>query len=384
MKKNIRVAMITQDYHPVLGGAQRQIKSLAPFLKALNIDIHILTRRYSGLTAYELVDEVPIHRLPVPGPKAIAALSFTVSALPLIQKLKPDIIHAHELLSPSTTAIIAKRLFDIPIVAKVLRGGCLGDLAKLQRKPFGKQRIATSRKWIDVFISISQEIDKELDQIGVSAEHRVFIPNGVDINRFTPVSSKNKQAIRTTLELPVEAPIAIFTGRLSAEKRLDQLVSLWPSVRKVYPDAQLLLLGAGNAESQLKETAEEGVTFFGLTEDVVPYLQASDIFILPSATEGLSNSLLEALSCGLPAIATTVGGATDVIEHKKSGWLIPPENSQELKSSLLTLLNDADLQANLSRNGRERIVQNYALPITAQRLKKLYQQLVKNHIVVPI
>lgn len=379
MKKNIRVAMITQDYHPVLGGAQRQIKSLAPLLKALNIDVHILTRRYTGLTSYEFVDDVPVYRLPVPGPKAIAALSFTVSALPLLQKLKPDLIHSHALLTPATTAIAAKRLFHIPVVAKVLRGGCLGDLAKLQRKPLGRHRIAASRKWIDVFISISQEIDKELDQVGVPADHRVFIPNGVDIYRFTPLPQSDKQEIRATLGLPINAPIVIFTGRLSAEKRIDQLISLWPSLRKVHPEAQLLLLGTGNEETRLKEMAGDGVLFRGVVEDVVPYLQTADVFILPSATEGLSNSLLEALSCGLPAIATTVGGAPDVIEHKKSGWLIPPENAQELQSSLFTLLNDPHLRAKLRSNGREQIIQNYALPITAQRLRELYQQVILNH-----
>lgn len=369
--------MIIQEYHPVLGGAQRQIKALAPLLQARQVDIHILTRRYSGLAPYERIDGVPVHRLPVPGPKAVAALSFTLSALPLLKRLKPDLIHAHELLSPATTAIMAKRLFHIPLVAKVLRGGCLGDLAKLQRKPLGKQRIAASRRWINMFISISQEIDHELEQVGIPPERRIFIPNGVDLTRFAPLPSIDKQTLRTTLRLPTNAPIAIFTGRLSAEKRVDQVLSIWPAIREVHSEAQLLVLGTGNEEAQLKNMAGEGITFLGLVEDVAPYLQAADVFILPSATEGLSNALLEALSCGLPAIATTVGGATDVIEHKLNGWLIPPDNTPKLQEAVLTLLNNSAYRQDLGRKGREQIVRNYALPTTARRLHELYQMVLK-------
>ena len=371
---SLRVAMIIQGYHPRVGGAERQLMALVPLLQARGAEIHILTRRYAGLKPFEMIGGVPVHRLPIPGPKAIASMSFTLAALPLLLKLRPDVIHAHELLSPTTTAVAAKRLLRTPVAAKVLRGGTLGDLAKLQRKPLGQRRIATFRQQVDAFITISQEIDEELAAVGVPQGKRPFIPNGVDMTRFNPVDAATKQALRTQLGLP-DGLTAVFTGRLAAEKRVDQLIALWPEVRAAQPQANLLLVGTGEEEDKLKAAAGEGVHFAGRTEDVTPYLQAADLFILPSATEGLSNALLEALAVGLPAIATNVGGAPDVIQHDHSGWLIPPDQPETLRQAILTLLADENRRAKLGQNGRLTIQQNYALSHTADRLFALYQQL---------
>jgi glycosyltransferase involved in cell wall biosynthesis len=371
--------MIIQGYHPVIGGAERQLAALAPLLQARQVEVHILTRRYAGLASFEMINGVPVHRLPIPGPKPVAALVFTLAALPLLYKLKPNLIHAHELLSPTTTAIAAKRMLNIPVAVKLLRGGCMGDLAKLKQKPLGGQRIASSRRWVDAFIAISREIDSELEQIGIPAERRSFIPNGVDIERFKPLSPVEKLVWRAELGLP-HGPIAIFTGRLEAEKRIDQLISVWPAVRTVHPEALLLLLGAGGEEVKLKQAAGAGVKFLGQVNNTAPYMRAADLFVLPSATEGLSNALLEALAAGLPAIATAVGGTPDVIEHGATGWLVSPDTPAELQEAILTLLADPEGRARLGRNGRERVTQNYALPVTATRLRKLYDQLSCNNL----
>lgn len=117
----MRVAMIIQGYYPRLGGAERQLGAIAPRLQAMGVNIQVLTRRYPGLKSREDVAGIPVHRLPVPGPKPLASLAFTMSALLLLRKLRPDIIHAHELFSPATTAVAARRLLGIPVVVKILR-----------------------------------------------------------------------------------------------------------------------------------------------------------------------------------------------------------------------------------------------------------------------
>jgi len=378
MKESIRVAMIIQDYLPLGGGAERQLAALAPLLKEQQVEIHILTRRYSGLLPYELVDGVPVHRLPIIKPRSfLASLMFTLTAQPLLKRLQPDLVHAHGLLSPATVAVAAKRRLGTPVVAKVLRGGSFGDLDRLKRKPFGRRRIRLFRQQIDAFVTISQEIDEELSTVGVSPEQRFFIPNGVDLKRFYPVSLPEKQALRTALGLP-GGPIVIYTGRLETEKRIDQLVKIWPSIRITQPDARLLILGTGTEEARLKQMAGDGVLFLGRVDNVADYLQTSDIFVLPSATEGLSNALLEAMASGLPAIATAVGGAPDLIDHCHNGWLISPDKPAELQEALLTLLNDAAFRNNFGRQGHRKVVENYALPATARQLRALYDQLIIN------
>lgn len=374
----LRVAMLIQAYHPHVGGAERQLMALVPLLQARDVEVHILTRRYSGLQSFEVIGGAPVHRLPIPGPKAMASLSFTLCALPLLARLRPHVIHAHELLSPTTTAIAAKRFLHVPVVAKVLRGGILGDLAKLQGKPFGQKRLATFRQQVDGFITISREIDEELAAVGIPQTKRPFIPNGVDMDRFTPVSSQVKQALRAELGLP-QGLIALFTGRLAAEKRVEQLINIWPAVRSAHPKATLLLLGTGEEESKLRQIAGEGIRFMGRIENVVPYLQAADLFILPSATEGLSNALLEALAVGLPAIASRVGGAPDIIEHDQTGWLIPPDQPESLYEAVSLLLADSKRRTLFGQKGRERIRRDYSLTVTAERLHQLYHRLLHPH-----
>ncbi|MEZ4682495.1 MAG: glycosyltransferase family 4 protein [Caldilineaceae bacterium] len=150
MSEELRVAMVIQRYYPHVGGAERQVAALAPHLAAHNIALTVLTRRHDpALPRFERIDTVPVYRLPMVGPKALAALSFTVTAQWVLARCRPHLIHAHELLSPATVALMAKRLFAVPVVAKVLNGGALGDIAKLQNRPTGQRRLALLQRQID-------------------------------------------------------------------------------------------------------------------------------------------------------------------------------------------------------------------------------------------
>src|SRR5512133_3419170 len=102
----MRVAMIIHGYAPRVGGAERQLGAVNPYLKDQGVDVHVLTRSLPGTKKFEIIDGIPIYRLPVPGPRVIASLSFTFSALKMLKKINPDIIHAHELISPATTALL--------------------------------------------------------------------------------------------------------------------------------------------------------------------------------------------------------------------------------------------------------------------------------------
>lgn len=370
----IKVVMLTHGYLPCVGGAELQLAALAPLLRSRGCEIHILTRGVTGLPSYDRIDNTPVHRIPTYQPKTLASLTFTWSALSLIRHLHPDVIHAHALLSPTTTAILAKKVMGAPVVAKVLRGGTLGDLDRLKSKPFGRSRLKWFSTNVDAFISISREIDRELSDLGIPESRRPYIPNGVDTPRFAPVTPEEKRAIRAGLKLHGN-PIVVFTGRLAAEKRVDQLLTIWPRVRTLHKNALLLILGNGEEKDRLKNLAGAGVIFPGRIEDVVPYLQAADLFVLPSATEGLSNALLEALSCGLPAVATDVGGASDVIIHGTNGWLIRPDQPCELEKAILVLLSNENLRASLAKEARNRILNSYSLPSTADRLESLYRKL---------
>ncbi len=374
--KLIKVAMIIQDYLPRVGGAERQLFALTPLLRDRGVEVAILTRRYPGLAQFELINDAPVYRLPFFRSKAIASLMFTLTSLPVLKKIRPDVIHAHGLLSPTTTAVTAKRFFGTPVVSKALRGGVLGDLNRLMKKPFGVARFKSLQKQVDAFITISNEISDELISVGgVHPERCVFIPNGVKLDRFQPVSELRKKQLRKQLQLP-DGPIVVFAGRLEAEKRIDDLVQVWPEIQQRYERITLLVLGTGSLQQKINGMAVgKNVILRGAVDNVSEYLQASDMFVLPSVSEGLSNSLLEALAVGLPVVVTAIGGTMDLVSHKVSGWIIQNYTLQSLRDGIFSFMEDLSLRDACAKEGQRRVVENYDLYSTADKLNYLYQKL---------
>lgn len=373
-----RVAMLIQRYLPHVGGAERQLQQLAPRLRDLGFDVHIITRREPGLLAFETIDDVPVHRMPSVGPKPLAATTFTTAALTTLKELQPDVVHAHEILTPAAIAIQSKKVNNHPVVVKLLRGGMRGDIYKLKRRPFWKSYLNSLMRSVDGFVTISREIDWELQALGVDLQKRFFVPNGVDTARYLPASEEHRQTLRASLSLPPLARIVIYAGRLVPEKRIDSLLKVWDQIRAQHVDAHLLILGNGAEGSRLRAMAGSGVQFAGQVDDAAPYLQSADLFVLPSSTEGLSNSMLEAMSCGLPVLATTVGGAPDVIEQDVHGCLIAPEDVDSLQAGLDALLSDQDRRFRLGAAARARIISDFSLDSVADRLSALYSRLLKS------
>lgn len=373
-----RIAMVIQRYYPHVGGAEKQLQRLTPRLQARGFDVCIITRLEKGLEKMEVIDGAVVYRIFSPGPKFLAAAFFILGSVTLLLRLRPDVIHAHEILSPTAIALLAKQFIDSPVIAKVLRGGIRGDIYKLRQRPLGLKRLELMCKYVDSFVVISREIDRELAICSVPPEKRVFVPNGVDTGLFVPLSTIQKRDLRAKMAIPPEILVVVYIGRLMPEKRVDTLLEVWPDIRNAYLDARLLIIGKGSDEQRLKKMSGPGVQFLGQVDDAERYLQTADLFVLPSSTEGLSNSLLEALSTGLPVLATSVGGTPDVIRHHVDGYLVSPDDHQALLQGLLRLLRDEALRARLGKSGRDRILSNYSLDSVAERLSELYGSLLRD------
>jgi glycosyltransferase involved in cell wall biosynthesis len=378
--------MISQGYFPLVGGAERQIAAVSQELVRRGVEVHVVTRRFPGLLPSENISGVMVHRMPAPSPKALASFIFTLTALSLIRRIRPNILHAHELLSPTTTAVAAGKIFRIPVVATVHGGG---EINRLKQKTLGKTRLKIFCSNVNRFITIDKDIDEQLALEGVPKQRRTGIPNGVDIEHFCPASAIQKERIKDRLNLK-EGPLVVFTGRLVSLKRVDLLIAAWDNVYQSFPKGKLLIIGTGPEEPALKRAAYPaqaesadiandrgtGIRFLGEIQDVAPYLQVADLFVLPSSREGLSVSLLEAMACGLASIATDVGGNVDLIHHQQTGWLVTGDTSAELSiqlaKAMCILLMDEHLRIRIAQAGRELIAQSYSLASVAKNLHELY------------
>jgi glycosyltransferase involved in cell wall biosynthesis len=368
-----RIVMVIQSYLPRLGGAEKQLSAVCVALRQNGVDPVVVTRQYKGMPRYEVINGTPVYRVPAPLPKPLAAFCFIVFGFIKILQLKPDVIHAYELLSPSDLAIISKNWLKQPLIVKVLRGGWMGDVYKLHHSKSTWTRIARLKKYVDMFITISREIEIELIAEGIDEQRCRFIPNGVDISIYKPVSSAEKKELRNHLGLPQNF-LVLYCGRLAPEKGLEWLLSAWNQF-KHKGKANLILIGSGEEEEKLKKMADESVIFRSFIPDPLQYYQVANALVLPSNTEGLSNSMLEAMACGLPVIAARVGAAPEVITHRQTGFLVSPGNSPELLNALEIIYENQALSNEIGNNGIEVVRYNYPLEKTVKALLSLYSEL---------
>jgi glycosyltransferase involved in cell wall biosynthesis len=369
----VRVVHIIQNFAPLVGGAERQLLAVAPLLQHAGIDVQVITRHHPGLLRREVVAGIPVHRMGSPGHGA-GSLAFTASAQRLLRKLDPTVIHAYELLSPTTTAVLAKRHLNVPVVAKVLGGG---ELTALRGRPLGEHRLQMYLRAIDRFHVVSTEIDDLLAAQGVSARDRVWLPNGVDLQSFRPPTVIERQRARARWSLPTEALAVVFVGRLSSEKGLADLLLAWPGVRGRLPAAQLLVAGTGPDAAVLRQRLPSGCELIGHVDDVPELLRAGDAFVLPSHREGASNALLEAFASGLPAVATAVGGSVEMSARGLRAVLVPPAAPQALATALLSTLQDVGPARRRADRAREWVVAERSMQAVASSLCALYESLLR-------
>ncbi len=217
---------------------------------------------------------------------------------------------------------------------------------------------------ISGFISISSDIRKKLEGAGIDPEKIISIPNGVDEKRFCPVSVERKQEIRSELGVNNSFTV-LFTGAFS-ERKNPYLIARAFEPFYNSDNIQLLLAGPDsdggiqrNRINQIVNNRQvKNIHIFPNRNDVEILYQASDLFVLPSEEEGLSNAMLEALACGLPVCTTKISGSEDVIIEAKNGIFIS-RNRKSIKQAIERYLKDETLLNNNAAFARKTILENY-------------------------
>ena len=172
------------------------------------------------------------------------------------------------------------------------------------------------------------------------AARTVCIPNGVDTACYQP--HKDRLQLRRAMSIP-EKPIILYTGRLVSRKRCCDPGTAFTLLRS-RPSPALYIVGSGPEQQRLERLIQKlcldnTVMLLPACNDIRPYYQCADIFVMPSFHEGISNSVLEAMACALPVIATDVTGNTDLIRHRHNGLLVPPGDAPALAAALDELLD---------------------------------------------
>lgn len=378
------ICIIISSFFPVVSGAERQAYQLATRLVRRGEKVWVLTRRYRSLSLFERIDGVTVHRMPAPGNQIVASLTFTFTSLLWLARNRSNwsVLHAFQLLSPTTIALIAKLALGGHVVARMAcssGGGTLyGDINHIRQGPLVNLRRRLLRH-ADVFVVLNEEGQRDLVEFGLGDRPVCLIPNGVDTDLFHPLSKPYSVEKRQALSLPTKGRIVGFVGRLHQSKGLDILLNAWRQASgDLAETVYLVIVGEGNLRPQLEaqiSNLAQHVIFLGRRENVAEYLQAVDVFVLPSLAEGLSNALLEAMSCGLPVVATAIGGSPEVIENNINGLLVPPDDVDALSNAILHLLHHPEQAQRFGQAARQTILARYSIETAVDQYVRLYASL---------
>ncbi len=206
---------------------------------------------------------------------------------------------------------------------------------------------------------------------GVKQANVELIPNGV----FIPKEKFDTRAIRQ--ELSVEEILILSVGRITSQKGHAYLLEAIPQVLQEYSKAVFAIVGDGPLLPDLKEQAEvlgiaSAVRFLGTRDDIYRLLEAADVFVLPSISEGMPMALLEAMGMGVTVLASNLEGIADVVKDGEHGLLVPPAEVKSLSASIRLVLDDADLRGRLSENGRQLVLERYTVDRMCEKYERLF------------
>ncbi len=282
-----------------------------------------------------------------------------------------DLLRVHSLRYIGPGALWARRRYglDVPVVSHHhhLDPSPLNRLIE-KRVIEGSERV----------ITVSEFSRRQLAaELGVSVDHVSVIHNGVD-ERFAPGPRDPVLAARFGLGT---RPVTLFLGGLKARKNVDLLLSVWPHVLRLVPDAVLLVAGTGPLERALRQRAVDlglggSVVFCGRVaeEDKVRYYQLADLFVSPSSLEGFGLSVAEAMSCGLPVLVTNRGALPELTGRGVGAAVFDPGRPQEIVEDLTGLLRSHDTRVEGGRANRARIDALFRWDRAVSRVREVYEE----------
>jgi glycosyltransferase involved in cell wall biosynthesis len=366
------IVMLVNEYAPLMvGGAERQAERLASFLAGRGWSVWVLTRRNSDLPSSETRSGVQVIRPETLGPGKLQTLSFVLGCWKTLWQLRHryQLLHAHLAFGPAFAAVLAARLLGKKAIVKLGNSGHFGDIHTSQATLRGRLRLFVLRHWANCVIILDDTMRCEALAAGFPASRLVQMNNGIDAGAFSPDSKRAEGTVNV-----------LYIGRLTAQKSLPVLLDAFAHALQDCPELRLTLVGDGMERSALESMTKDlglngKVTFAGAQEEVRPYLQAADMFALPSASEGISNALLEAMSSGLACLATAVGGNADVLDQGRCGVLLPEGDIPAWNAALSRLGNDREARLQLGTAARQRIQDVFDFSVVGSQYEELYQSL---------
>jgi glycosyltransferase involved in cell wall biosynthesis len=383
----MNILMINYEYPPIGGGGGVFTRDLAAELsKTCKIDI--ITTVYSGSARRETTGSVTVHRVPVLGRTSaqtatmLSMISFlftgTLKGISLCLRGQYDIIHTHFAVPTGPVGMALSALFKIPNILNIYGGDIYDPSKKLSPHRSGFFRWA-----VRGILNTSSAVIAESMDIKNNALKYYSPKKGIDIIPLGIPEPSFRKKTRKELSLREDRRYIIAVGRFIERKRFDDLIKALSVIRRQGIDAGLILIGDGPKTGYLTTLAKElslndHVSFVtnASDEEKFQYLRVSDMYALSSSHEGFGIVLLEAMSSGLPIVATNNGGQTDILTDGVNAILTEPFDPSGLASGLIRLLNDKAFSRTMSDSNRDKM-KEYSIEATAKKYRNFFDNYMK-------
>jgi len=360
----VRIPVLLMARELALGGSERQLTEIARGLDRESFEPHVACFRASGFRAEELrAAGVPLVRLPA---ASLMGLSTLVAARQLGQYLSR---HAIQLVHTFDTPM---NLFGAPL-ARMYRVPVVLSSQRAYREltpPFGRHLLRLTDRLVDGVVVNCRALRRHLVEDERTPARLVRLCyNGIDAAVFHPCERRVSEDTGVTIGV---------VCALRPEKDLGTLLRAFAQVRAAHPAARLLLVGSGSCRPALEDLSRAlglgaSCRFEPAVRDVTPWLHAIDIFVLPSLSEALSNSLMEAMACGCCAVASAVGGNPELVTPEKTGLLFRAGDTAGLAACLRRLLDNRALRREMAAAAAHTIAREFSLAAAARQMGSIYQ-----------
>lgn len=366
------------DYFPPHsgGGVERVVYELARMLAHQRFTVGVTTLNTLGAPSEETIDGVSVWRLRGYSLTALLGLQSAWSptlfrdALHVCRIFRPDVIHAHNLFfATSLTAPWLKWKVGSPLVTSMHLGsldhvpGISGTLARSYEAVVGKWILRHS----DHVTAVSESVRQHGLHLGVHPQRIQTIENGVQMP--TPGAAP---------PAPSSPQRVVFVGRLIVNKGPHIFIEAASRILATTDDVEFVLAGDGPMRRALEsQVIMQGlgsrIRFLGFQQNVPEILRQATLFVRPSLLEGHPLTVLEAMACGVPVIASRIAGNVDLIQHGKTGILTPAGDASALSQAIVTLLQDADARGRLAANARRIVERHRGWDLIADQFAQVYQ-----------
>jgi len=414
VKDRLRICIFALMYSPLVGGAEVRAEKYAKQLTALGHEVTVFTLHHrKNWKKTEILDGIPIIRLggiyKSDGTLRIGRLGYIPPAILVFSQIwqlrdKFDLFYCSELSPQAVVISLIGQMTHKPVVIGIASSPPLPDNATLMADTlteteflqvpvddtmvghiFAMAKTAVGGKAMIKYIQNSQVYLQALSHRsgpylkahGFNPRRMVYIPGSVDTEKFCPDPASRPDPAQPERDI-------VCVARMEYPKGIDVLLHAWsrmmkePDEWRLHLKPRLLIAGTGTLEDKIQRIAaelglQESVKFLGLHRNPVQLLQQAWGFVLPSRWEGMPNALLEAMSCGLPCVATRVSGCEDVVEDGVSGLLVETEQPAEMARALRRIIEDPELAQCLGQEARKAILRDYQLSKVVDRAVACYR-----------